>query len=327
MTDSRLWKILVGSFLLLSLAFGAPAFAAYPEKPVNLMIPYAGGGTTDVCARLMANLAQKDFATPIVIVNKPGGGGVLMHELLAQAKPDGYTLGIVSTGVLTRTPFIQKVRYNPEKDFTYIMLFALWQYGIVVKADSPWKTLDEFLDYAKKNPGKVTYSTAGTGSAQYLAMEYIAQVKGIKWTHIPYKGGINAVTALLGGHVTACSQAVEWKPYVESGQLRLLAVTSAKRIPTFPNVKTIRELGFDYDIVSGPGIAGPAGLSPEVVKYVTKAFTGALHQKEFLDLLKKLDMLPFLLDQAQFEDYVHKSIPIKKKLVESLGLSYKKKKK
>ena len=324
MTNHRLWKILLVSVFLLSLAFGGSAMAAYPEKPVNLMIPYGGGGTTDVCARLLANLAQKDFATPIVVVNKPGGGGVLMHELLAQAKPDGYTLGVVATGVLTRTPFLRKVRYNPEKDFTYIMLFALWQYGLVVKADSPWKTLDEFLDYAKKNPGKVTYSTAGTGSAQYLAMEYLAQVKGIKWTHIPYKGGINAVTALLGGHVTACAQAVEWKPYVESGQLRLLAVLGGQRIPTFPKVKTLKELGYDYEVVSGPGIAGPAGLPPAVVNYVTKAFGKAAHEKEFLDLLKKLDMLPFMLNKAQFEEYIKKDVPKKKKLVESLGLSYKK---
>ena len=314
---------MVGSLLLLILALGAPAFAGYPEKPINLMIPYGGGGSTDVTARLLANIAQKDVAKPLVVVNKPGGGGVLMHELLAQAKPDGYTLGVVSTGVLTRTPFLRKVSYNPEKDFTYIMLYALWQYGLVVKADSPWQTLGEFLDYAKKNPGKVTYSTAGTGSAQYLAMEYLAQAEGIKWTHIPYKGGIKAVTALLGGHVTACAQATEWKPYVEAGQLRLLAVLGGQRIPNFPEVKTLKELGYDYEVVSGPGIAGPAGMTDEMVKYLTNAFTKASKDQEFLDLLKKLDMLPYFLDKAQFEDYVHKSIPIKKKLVESLGLSYK----
>lgn len=323
MFDSRIMRTLVGSFLLLFLAFGAPAFAGYPEKPINLMIPYAGGGSTDVIARLLANLAQDDFAKPIVVVNKPGGGGVLMHELLAQAKPDGYTLGVVATGVLTRTPFLQKVGYNPEKDFTYIMLFSLWQYGLVVKADSPWKTLAEFIDYAKQNPGKVTYSTAGTGSAQYLAMEYLAQVEGIKWTHIPYKGGISAVTAVLGGHVTACAQAVEWKPYVEDGQLRLLAVLGGQRIPTFPEVKTLKELGYDYEVVSGPGIAGPANLPPEVVDHVTKAFTRASHDPKFIDLLNKLDMLPYWLDKAQFEDYIRNDIPKKKKLVDSLGLGYK----
>ncbi|MCF8043798.1 MAG: tripartite tricarboxylate transporter substrate binding protein [Desulfarculaceae bacterium] len=325
MTESRLWKIVAGSLLLLSLAFAAPAFAGYPEKPVTLMIPYGGGGTTDVCARLLANLAQKDFAKPIVIANKPGGGGVLMHELLAQAKPDGYTLGVVATGVLTRTPFLRKVRYDPEKDFTYILLFALWQYGLVVQADSPWQTLDEFLDYAKANPGKVTYSTAGTGSAQYLAMEYLAQQKGIQWTHIPFKGGISAVTALLGGHVTACAQAMEWKPYVETGKLRLLAVLGGQRIPAFPKVPTLKELGYDYEVVSGPGLAGPAGLPPEVVSYVTKAFTKASHQKEFLDLLNKLEMVPYSLDGAQFGQYVTKEIPKKRKLVNSLGLGYKSK--
>ncbi len=288
------------------------------------MIPYGGGGTTDVTARLLANIAQDDFAKPLVVVNKPGGGGVLMHELLAQAKPDGYTLGVVATGVLTRTPFLRKVKYNPETDFTYIMLFALWQYGLVVKADSPWKTLAEFIDYAKQNPGAVTYSTAGTGSAQYLAMEYLAQAEGIRWTHIPYKGGINAVTAVLGGHVTACAQAVEWKPYVEDGQLRLLAVLGGQRIPNFPDVKTLKELGYDYEVVSGPGIAAPAGLPSDVVDYITKAFAKASKDQKFLDLLEKLDMLPYYLDKPQFEAYIKKDIPKKKKLVESLGLSYQK---
>ena len=324
MIDNRMLRIVAGSFLLLFLVWGASASAGYPEKPINLMIPYGGGGTTDVTARLLANIAQEDFAKPLVVVNKPGGGGVLMHELLAQAKPDGYTLGVVATGVLTRTPFLRKVKYNPEKDFTYIMLFGLWQYGLVVQADSPWQTLGEFIDYAKQNPGKVTYSTAGTGSAQYLAMEYIAQVEGIKWTHIPYKGGINAVTAVLGGHVTACAQAVEWKPYVEDGQLRLLAVLGGQRIPNFPEVKTLKELGYDYEVVSGPGIAAPAGLPAEVVDYITTAFTKASKDPKFLDLLKKLDMLPYHLDKAQFEAYIKKDIPKKKKLVESLGLSYQK---
>ena len=322
MTTNRLLRILVLSVFLLTLGFVTPVLAEYPEKPVELLIPYGGGGSTDVCARMLANLASKDFPKSIVVVNKPGGGGVLMHELLAQAKPDGYTLGVVSTGVMTRTPFLRKVNYDPLKDFTPIMLFSLWQYGLVVQADSPWKTLGEFIDYAKKNPGKVTYSTAGTGSAQYLAMEYLAQKEGIKWTHIPFKGGINAVTALLGGHVTACAQATEWKPYVESGQLRLLAVLGGQHIPAFPEVKTLKELGYDYEVVSGPGIAGPAGMDPKVVEYITKSFTEASKKQEFIDLLAKWEMLPYYLDGKQFSDYIKEDVPRKKALVESLGLSY-----
>lgn len=321
---TRVLTMVLAAAMIMGFA-AAPALAeGYPEKSVNLLIPYGGGGTTDVTARLLANLAQKNFAKPIVVVNRPGGGGVLMHELLAKAKPDGYTLGVVPTGVLTRTPFLRKVRYNAEKDFTYIMLFALWQYGLVVQQDSPWKTLAEFIDYAKKNPGKVTYSTAGTGSAQYLAMEYLARKEGIKWIHVPFKGGMKAVTALLGGHVTACAQAVEWKPYVEAGQLRLLAVLGAERIPGFPEVKTLRELGYDYAVVSGPGLAGPAGMDPKVVAYIDKAFTKAAKSQEFLSLLKKLEMLPYYMDGKQFTEYIVSEIPKKKELVESLGLSYKK---
>jgi tripartite-type tricarboxylate transporter receptor subunit TctC len=122
MTTSRLLRILVVSVFLLTLGISVPVLAEYPDKPVQLMIPYGGGGSTDVTARMLANLAQKDFPKSIVVVNKPGGGGVLMHELLAQAKPDGYTLGVVSTGVMTRTPFLRKVATIQRKDFTYIML-------------------------------------------------------------------------------------------------------------------------------------------------------------------------------------------------------------
>lgn len=324
MKGTRILTVLLAAMVILGLAAGSALAGDYPSKQVNLLIPYGGGGTTDVTARLLVNLAQKDFAKPIVVANRPGGGGVLALELLAKAKNDGYTLGVVPTGVVTRTPFLRKVRYDSQKDFTYIMLFALWQYGLVVQADSPWKTLDEFLDYAKKNPGKVTYSTAGTGSAQYLAMEYLAQKEGIKWTHVPYKGGIKAVTALLGGHVTACAQAVEWKPYVESGQLRLLAVLGAERIPAFPEVKTLRELGYDYAVISGPGLAGPAGMDPKVVDFIAQSFTRAAKSAEFLDLLKKLEMLPYYMDGKQLAEYIKSEIPKKKKLVESLGLGYKK---
>jgi len=296
---------------------------SYPEKPINLYIPYSGGGTTDVTARLLTNMAQKDFATPIVAVNKPGGGSALMHELIAKAEPDGYTLGVLVTAGLTRIPFLRDVDYDPLTDFTPIMLYGLYQHGLVVKADSPWQTFEEFIAYAKANPNKVTYSTAGTGSGQHLVMEYLAAKEGIKWTHIPYKGGVKAVTACLGGHVTAASQATEWKPYVQSGDLRLLAVYGVKRIESFPDVRTLQEIGYDYSLVSGMGIVGPKGLPDEVVKKISDAFGAASQEEGFIKQFKKMDLLPYYLNQQELDEFLKKDYEVKKELINRIGLTKK----
>ena len=308
--------------LAAAILFSFQAWAgSYPEKPVNLYIPYSGGGTTDVTARLLTNIAQKDFATPLVCTNKPGGGSALMHELIAKADPDGHTLGVLVTAGLTRIPFLRKVNYAPMNDFTPIMLYGLYQHGLCVKADSPWQTFEEFIAYAKENPYKVTYSTAGTGSGQHLVMEYLASKEGIKWTHIPYKGGVNAVTACIGGHVTATSQATEWKSYVQAGQLRLLAVYGVKRIESFPDVRTLQEIGYDYALVSGMGIVGPKDLPRDVVKKVGDAFGAACQDKGFLKQFKKMDLLPYYLNQEELEDFLTKDYAFKKKLITDIGLA------
>lgn len=310
--------------IIATLLIGVQAWAgSYPEKAINLYIPYSGGGTTDVTARLLVNIAQKDFSAPLVCVNKPGGGSTLMHELIAKAKPDGYTLGIMVTAALTRIPFLRDVNYDPMNDFTPIMLYGLYQHGLCVKADSPWKTFEEFIAYAKANPYKVTYATAGTGSGQHLAMEYIAAKEGIKWTHIPYKGGVKAVTACLGGHVTAVSQATEWKSYVQAGQLRLLAVYGIKRIESFPEVRTLQEIGYDYALVSGMGIVGPKDLPEGVVKKVGDAFTKACQDDGFLKQFKMMDLLPYYKNQAELEAFLKADYESKKELIERVGLSKK----
>ena len=310
--------------LVAALLFTAQAWAgSYPEKPINLYIPYSGGGTTDVTARLLTNIAQKDFSTPLVCVNKPGGGSALMHELIAKAKPDGYTLGVLVTAGLTRIPFLRNVNYDPMNDFTPIMLYGLYQHGLAVRADSPWQTFEEFITYAKENPNKVTYSTAGTGSGQHLVMEYLAAKEGIKWTHVPYKGGVNAVTACLGGHVTATSQATEWKSYVQAGQLRLLAVYGVKRIESFPEVRTLKEIGYDYALVSGMGIVGPKGLPSEVVEKVGEAFGAACQDPGFLKQFKKMDLLPYYLNQEELAEFLKNDYASKKDLIEKIGLAKK----
>jgi tripartite-type tricarboxylate transporter receptor subunit TctC len=234
----------------------------YPVKPINFLIGFPAGGTTDVCARPLVNAASKILGQPIVVVNKPGGASAVAVATLKNEKPDGYTIGILGSGAVL-SQHMRKVPYDTAKDFTPIMQYAVYLYGLVVQSESPWNTFNEFIEYARNNPGKVRYSTAGPGSPQHLVMERLALKEKVKWTHIPFQGGGPAVTALLGGHVEATSQTTEWKAHVESGRLRLLAVYGEKRMIDFPNVPTLLELGYGISAASLISIAGPKGFPPD----------------------------------------------------------------
>lgn len=305
---------------LVAFTTSATFAADYPTKPINLYIGYSGGGSTDVSSRMLANLAQKDFSQPIVCINKPGAVSSVMHGLVAKSEPDGYTLGVLMTAAITRIPHLRTVPYDPLNDFIPIMQYAMYQYGICVREDSPFETLSDLIEYAKDNPGKVTYSTAGSGSGQHLAMEYLALKEGIKWTHIPYKGGVPAVTACLGGHVTATSQTIEWKPYVEAGQLRLLAVLGEERIESFPDVPTLLELGYDFATRAGLGIVGPKGLPDDIVKMIADAFIKASKEEGFQKLLNRLDLLYLTKNRQELEDILVNEYTQKGDLIKSLKL-------
>ncbi|MDO8957542.1 MAG: tripartite tricarboxylate transporter substrate binding protein [Deltaproteobacteria bacterium] len=260
----------------------------YPTKPINFIIGFPAGGTTDVCARPLVSAASKILGQPIVIINKPGGASAVAVATLKLEKPDGYTIGIVGSGAVL-SQHMRKVPYDTAKDFTPIMQYAVYLYGLVVRADSPWNTFKEFIDYAKTNPGKIRYSTAGPGSPQHLVMERLAIKEQVKWTHIPFEGGAPAVSALLGGHVEASSQTTEWKKYVEAGRLRLLAVYGEKRMIDFPAVSTLLELGFDIVAPSLICIAGPKGLSPQVVETLHGAFKRAMEDPDFIRVSRQVD--------------------------------------
>jgi tripartite-type tricarboxylate transporter receptor subunit TctC len=317
----RLCSYLLVAIMIISVMTAGVVFAGpYPEKPINLYIGYSGGGSTDIAARMLATLAQKDLGVPVICVNKPGAGSAVMHGLVANAKPDGYTLGLLVTAALTRIPYLNKVPYDPEKDFTPIMQFAAYQYGLCVKSDSPWKTFREFIDYAKKNPGKVTYATAGTGSGQHLAMEYLAKKEKIVWTHIPHAGGVPAVTAVMGGHVTAVAQTIEWKPYVDSGDLRLLAVFGDHKIAKYPNVPTLKDLGYNFSVNAGLGIVGPKGLPDDVVKKLETTFLNATKNSDFKKLLDRLDLLQVDRNRTQLVNFLKADREQKRDLIKDLKL-------
>ena len=234
-----------------------PVEAAYPERPVTVLVAYDPGSPSDLISRAAGIGAERALGQKLVFENRPGGGGSVALGILATVQPDGYTLAGAPNVSVVDAALMQKVPYKPLKSFTPIFGLALAAHtALLVKSDAPWKTATEFLAYAKANPGKIKYSSSGVGSGMHVVMEYIARKDGIKWVHVPYKGSPAARTALLGGHVHACSSGVDWPPFVKSGDLRVLATHGHTRSPHFPDVPTMKELGYDVTNDTIHGILG-----------------------------------------------------------------------
>ncbi len=305
--------------LLHGLPGSAFAQEKYPTKPINFIIGYPAGGTTDVCARPLVTAASKILGQPIVVVNKPGGASSVAVATLKTEKPDGYTIGILPSGAVL-SQHMRKVPYDSATDFTPVMQYALYLYGLVVRADSPWNTFKEFIDYAKANPGKIRYSTAGPGTPQHLVMERLALKEKIKWTHIPFEGGSPAISALLGGHVEASSQTTEWKVHVEGGRLKLLAVYGEKRMIDFPNVPTLLELGYGFSAPSLISIVGPKGLSPQIVETLHGAFRKAMEDPDFIKVGRQMDQPSLYRGPQDLAKYLVNMNEEMGTLIRSLGL-------
>ncbi len=267
----------------------AAAQEKYPGKPINLIVGYPAGGTTDLGARALASAAGKILGQPVIILNKPGGASSVAMAYLKNEKPDGYTIGVLASGGVI-SQHLRKVPYDSARDFTPIMQYAVYLYAMVVRADSPWKTFRDFIDDAKANPGKIRYSTGGSGTPQHLVMERLAAKEKIKWTHIPFQGNGPAVAALLGGHVEANPGTSEWKPHVQAGRLKLLAAFGEKRMAEFPDVPTLLELGYDIVAPSLICIVGPKGIPFPIVQTLHDAFKKAMADPDFINVNKVGDM-------------------------------------
>jgi tripartite-type tricarboxylate transporter receptor subunit TctC len=262
---------------------------SYPTKPINILVGFAPGGTMDISTRVLASKAEKFLGQPFLISNNGGGGGSVALGIVAKERPDGYYLaGCTSTGLI-RIPQFRPVPYKLE-DFVSIMHFGAPQTGVVVKADSPFRTFKDLVDYAKKNPGRVTYSSTGVGSPMHLAMEYVARQEGIQWTHVPYPGSTPALTALMGGHVTAQSGSTEWIPQIRAGEVRLLGTHGEKRMKIFPDVPTFRELGYDFINETVFMVAAPKGTPSPIVKKLEEAFHKAMDDPEFIQVMEKMEI-------------------------------------
>jgi tripartite-type tricarboxylate transporter receptor subunit TctC len=292
----------------------------FPTKQVILIVPWVAGGSTDTCMRVLAENTAKHLGQPVIVENKPGGAGTVgPATMAATAKPDGYTLSQIPLGIF-RLPHIMKTTWDPLKDFTYIIQLTGYTYGIVVKKDAPWKTLKELVAFAKANPGKVTYATPGVGTLQHVTMEKLARKEGVKWIHVPQKGGIEVITATLGGHVMVGAETSGWAPQVDSGDLRLLALWTGQRAKKWPDVPTLKELGYDIVTYSPFGIAGPKGMDPKVVKILHDAFKKGMDEPSFKKILDDFYMVPFYKNSEDYTRFAQELFIEEKENAEILGL-------
>jgi tripartite-type tricarboxylate transporter receptor subunit TctC len=302
-----------------------PAFAEspaeFPSKPVTLVVPFQAGVTADLLFRGIAERASKHLGQPVVIENKPGGSATLgPANMASNAKPDGYTIGQIAIPVF-RVPYMQKATFDPVTDFTYIINLGGYTLGVVVKADGPFKKWQDVIEFAKANPGKFTYATIGPATTNAIAMELMAQQGGVKFTHIPTKGGGESIAQVLGGHITAMVESPAWAPMVASGQLRLLMMLNSERSKKWPDTPTLKELGYTYEFDSPFGLAGPKGIDPLIVRKLHDAFKKAYDDPTVAELFDRFDFTRRYMNTADYQAFVPKLAAAEKAALEKIGLA------
>ena len=300
------------------LAAGAALAQTYPTRAISLICPWPPGGSTDTHLRKFADVASKYVGQTIIIENKPGAGGMLGPGVMAKTqKPDGYVLSQLPVGAF-RIPHMQKVDWDPLKDFTYIIGLTGYTFGIVVKSDSQFKTIKDVVDYAKANPGKFSYGSTGNGTSPHLLMEELGNKAGVQFLHVPFKGNADSTQALLGGHVMAQSDATGWARHVEAGTFRLLITFGDQR--TKWNAPTAKEAGINIVSYSPYGIVAPKGMDPKLTRQLHDAFKKALDDPEHLKVLQQFDQIYWYKSSEEYAKWAAATFAEERATIERVGL-------
>lgn len=298
------------------------AQSAWPDKPIRFVVPYTPGGGTDTVTRHLANAITQDTKWSFIVENKPGGAGNIGMDLVAKSRADGYTIGMGQTANIAINPALGKMPFDPAKDIVPVALVAEVPTVMVVRADSPWKSLADAVQAAKAKPGEVRQALASTGTVGHLAGEMMARRAGIKVLNVPYKGAAPAITDLLGGqtdYMFATPQAVV--TMIKGAKLRALAVTSAKRLPILADVPTVAESGYkDFEAVDWKVVVAPAGMPADVVQRLNAAVQKAVAQPALVAQLAAEGSTPMQGDAAQVLKYIRAEQDEWGKLIRDAGI-------
>lgn len=295
--------------------------ADYPVRPIKLLVGFAAGGATDITFRKLGELAAKQLGQPIIIENKPGAGATLAPTTMAKVEdPDGYTIAAATAGLL-RYPYMQKVDWDPIKDFTWIAGLGGYSFVLAVNAESPIKTVADLVAFAKKNPGSLTVSTAGAGTTMHLLAEALAGMAGVEITHVGYRGSSESSTAVLGGHAMATVDAAGTiMPYAESGKMRVLLSFDPEPVAWMPGVPTAKSVGYDLVYPAPYGLVGPKNMPPEIVDKLYQAFNAAANSDDYKTMLVTLRQTPWHRSPSEYKQWANEFYLSERSLVERAKL-------
>ncbi|MFA7665630.1 MAG: tripartite tricarboxylate transporter substrate binding protein [Burkholderiaceae bacterium] len=314
-------KALLTPLLTLVLALACQFAAAFPDKPVRVVVPWPPGGGSDTLSRLVSAEAQKILGQSILIDNRAGASGVIGTDHVARSAPDGYTL-LWAINSHTTNHLLVKVAYDPLKDFASVTQIAASSYLLLVNPDFPAKTWPEFLAFVKAQPGKLSYASAGNGTLQHLGMEMLKREAGIDLVHVPYKGSGPAITDVMAGHVGITFEAASGTlEHVRAGKLRAIAVAMPQRIATLPGVPTFSEAGLDGFVVAGfTGLLAPADTPAEVIDKLNAAYTQALGVPAVRERMAAMGLQPKPTTPAEFSAFLAEQIPLNAKILQEAGV-------
>ena len=298
----------------------AAGAAPFPNRPVQLIVPWPAGGATDLTLRLLCEEAEPLLGQPVVVVNRPGAAGTLVAPLLKAAAPDGHTIGQVPITVY-RHALMQPVPWDPVADLAPIVQVSGVTFGLLVPTNSRWKTLADLVAWGQAHPGEMLLGSTGMGTTAHLAMEELLSHQGVRYTHVPYKGTADQMLAIASGQLMAGVNSTGFAPWVDQGKMRLLAIFSAQRSPRWPDVPTLKELGFAQAVYTSPwGLAAPAGTPDSIVAQLHQVFKKAMFSERHQQVLARYDQALDYLDTHNYRQAITATVAHEKRLLRRMNL-------
>jgi tripartite-type tricarboxylate transporter receptor subunit TctC len=313
----------IALLLYLAMLTGGAAAQSFPSKPVHIIIPFVAGGSSDIVGRAIGAKFQELLGQPAVVENKPGANGAIAAEFVAKSDPDGYTILVGSIGVFSiNAALFKDLRYNPVRDFAPITLAVTTPNVLITKPTLAAKSMNELVEFAKKNPGKLSYCSSGTGSSDHLTAELLKQMAGIDALHVPYKGGAACQTDIMGNQVDISFQNLgAVTNYIKAGRMKALAVTAAKRHPQLPEVPSVGEAGFaDLVVTSWQAVAAPAKTPREIVAKLNEATVKALRSPDVTERMHQIGFDVVAGTPEQFGKFMQQEVDRWTRVVQKGGI-------